>query len=239
MTALRKEFAEAVLDLLYLLERTYPKRSSIDIVGNRYRLSADERMMLFRGIFTRAECEARTEKRSRWSAAAVDTWVIDGYNVFITLESYLTGRVVFRALDGFTRDITGVYGNYTFGTRTRRAAGLLVQVLKSRVPEGMPVFVYLDEPVSKSGEFARFLRDLFDREAIKAQVDVVRSPDALIRKNHAGKGDLVATSDTVLIDGVACCVDMPSLVLRGILERDILDIQDFMEEELPWVVALR
>jgi hypothetical protein len=196
-------------------------------------------MMLFRGVFAREECEARTRKRVSWSASSIDTWVFDGYNVFITLESYLSGRLVFRALDGVLRDITGVYGNYTFGDRTRHAAALIVRGLKNQITDDTPVFFYLDEPVSRSGEFARFLRDLFEQEAIKSEVEVVRSPDGVIQKKHAGARDLVATSDTVLIDNVVHCIDFPNLVLCGIMGGDLIDIQAFMERDLPWIGALR
>ena len=94
MKVLHKKIGLAVQDLLYLLEREYPKKPAIELVGNRYRLSSEERMILFRGVFIRSTCENRTRKRSRSHGFTPQCCVIDCYNVFITIESYLSGRLV-------------------------------------------------------------------------------------------------------------------------------------------------
>jgi hypothetical protein len=220
----------AVVDLLYLLEKGYPKKSALELVGNRYRLSSDGRMILYRGVFTRGECEGRMRKMSGLKANVSDTCAIDGYNVFITIESYLRGRLIFRALDGFIRDISGVYGNYTFGDRTEQATDLLIPCLQGALSEVHRFFVYLDEPVSRSGDFARFLRKAFEAAGIPAVVEVVRSPDEVIVERH--EHDLIATSDTVLLDRIEHCTDIPDTVLvRG----TVFDLQLLLRRELAWL----
>ncbi len=226
MAKLNKNFKRAVDDLLYMLERDYPKRSSIEIVGNRYRLGSDERMMLFRGVFKDSECRERMKKRVDPKKKIKERCVIDGYNVFITLESFLSGRMVFRSLDGWVRDISGVYGNYTFGSLTVRAAGLILDFIKNCIEQGPSVFIYLDYPVSKSGEFAQFLRDLLVKEDLVAHVEVVKSPDVRIVKEH--KKDIIATSDTVLIDKTEACVDVPAYLICDHMGKNIVDLIGFM-----------
>jgi hypothetical protein len=227
----------AAVDLVYLLERGYPRKSSIDLVGNRYRLSGDCRKILLRGVFSREECESRTVKRTGAYPGSPLLCVIDCYNVLITIESYLTGRCVFRALDGFTRDIAGVYGNYTFGRRTEQAMMLLLECLRDAGQGRWELKFYLDAPVSRSADLACFLRDTLESADIIPQVEVVRSPDRRILTLHAH--DLVATSDTVLIDGVGHCIDLPALVLEKPGSRDLLDLQQLTEKRIPWVGALR
>jgi hypothetical protein len=220
----------AVVDLLYLLEKGYPKKSALELVGNRHRLSGDGRMILYRGVFTRGECEGRIRKMADLKTSPSDTCVIDGYNVFITIESYLRGRLIFRALDGLIRDISGVYGNYTFGRRTEQAMALLIPCLQGALSKVGRFFIYLDEPVSRSGEFARFLRSACSAAGIPAMVEVVRSPDEVIAERHGR--DLVATSDTVLLDRVEHCTDIPDAVLdRGTL----FDLQVLLRGELTWL----
>jgi hypothetical protein len=226
----------AACDLVYLLERGYPRKSSIELVGNRYRLSGDCRKILFRGVFGREECESRTAKRTGAYPSGPLLCVVDCYNVLITIESYLTGRCVFRALDGFTRDIAGVYGNYSFGRRTEQAIVLLLDCLRDAGQGQWEFQFYLDAPVSRSADMACFLRDALERADIIPQVEVVRSPDRRIITAHAH--DLVATSDTVLIDCVGHCIDLPALVLERRRSRDFLDLQQLTEELIPWVGAL-
>ena len=233
---LHKKIKAAARDLLYLLERDYPRKASIELVGNRYRMAAQERMVLYRGVFARAVCEHRI--RRRWSEASAqhEYCAIDCYNVFITVESYLQGRLVFRALDGFIRDVSGVYGNYSFDELTPRAADLIVGALRQNLSGTLMFHFYLDYPVSRSGEFAAYLREKMDGEGIPSRVEAVKSPDMIIMKQHAG--DLIATSDTVLIDSAECCVDIPELVFHGIMGRDVPDLQMLMKDDLPWLRSL-
>jgi hypothetical protein len=225
---LHKKITGAVSDLLYLLERDYPRKSSIELVGNRYAMTSQDRMVLYRGVFRQKVCECRIGKRWSGESASFKRCVIDGYNVFITIESYLKGRLVFRALDGYIRDVAGVYGSYTFNDMTPRAAKLVMSALKQHLRGLSQVVFYLDYPVSKSGEFAAFLRETSKRAGIDALVDVVKSPDSLIASRHAN--DVIATSDSVLIDAVGCCVDIPALVFSGIMGKTVPDLGLLMRE---------
>jgi len=41
---------DAVKDYFFLQNKAYPEKASVALVGDRYRLSKEERMVLFRGI---------------------------------------------------------------------------------------------------------------------------------------------------------------------------------------------
>lgn len=230
MVEIHRNFQEAVTDLLNLLNRGYPKKPSVELVGNRYRLNADERMMLYRGVFDEATCRERIKKKIDLKAAQENKLAIDGYNVFITLESYLAGKTVFLSLDGYVRDVAGVYGNLTFGEENIRCADVFIKftttflrpTLSTVPPLCQPLFIYLDYPVPRSGELASYLRKRFDEEGLKVEVDVVKSPDSFILEHH--RGDVVATSDTALIDRVERCFDIPEAVIRKMFNRKLPEI---------------
>ena len=98
-------------------------------------------------------------------------------------------------------------------------------------------FFYVDCPVSKSGEFAAFLRERMEVAGIPALAEAVKSPDKHISMHQAS--DLIATSDSVLIDSVKHCVDIPDLVFRGIMEREILDLQQLVKDHPPRLESLQ
>jgi len=209
----------AVADLVWLLDRGYPKKPALDLVGNRHSLDRDERLVLYRGVFDRASAAGRMAKKCDPFSEPIDRLLIDGYNVLITIESYLAGKRVFRSLDGFVRDISGVYGGYVLGDLTKRSVGLLIEFVEMLPPAAEPekkpaVTLYLDEPVSRSGELASFIRESLRLGGIRGEVKVVRNPDEeLIRDSTNYEPTAVATSDTVVIDKVRRCVDIPAFLI--------------------------
>lgn len=219
-------FQNSIADLTYLLNRGYPKKQAIELVGNRYRLDSDERNILYRGVFDTQSAARRKAKRCALSQ--VERILIDGYNVLITLESYLKGKTVFRGLDGYVRDIAGQYGDYTFDDFTRRSAGLLVQFITAGVIKSSKRFtggvLFLDYPVSKSGELAAYLRRLFENEHLSIEVAVVQSPDFMIIKGGAQKGTAVASSDTVILEKVSLVYDVPAFIIGTLFGKRIPDL---------------
>ena len=78
-------FQQALKDYFYLIDRSYPEKGSLKLVGDRYMLSTDLRNLLYRGVTSRENSKQR-------SARLVDTphapLIIDGYNVLFTLLNY-------------------------------------------------------------------------------------------------------------------------------------------------------
>jgi hypothetical protein len=219
-------FRNAVDDLIFLLDRRYPKKQAIELVGNRYRLDGDERKILYRGVFDTRSAERRRAKLCALSQ--VERILIDGYNVLITLESYLKGKMVFRSMDGYVRDIAGQYGDYTFDDFTKRSVDLLVQFMKAEFLKSSKTFtggeLYLDYPVSKSGELAAYLRRKCEKAHLQIEVSVVRSPDFLIIEGGAKKGTAAASSDTVIIDKVSLVFDVPAFIIGEVFGKEVFDL---------------
>ena len=255
-------FQNAIEDLVFLLDRQYPKKSAIELVGNRYQLDSDERMVLYRGVFDTEGMKERLRKRVE--TPVTGRVLIDGYNVLITIESYLKGKLVFRSLDTFVRDVSGMYGNHAFSDFTRRSIELIVQFMKqgktgcgmnkpadggrgdsvytgsvrpdsvrpdsSRTDSIRPDSVqqdtvFLDYPVSKSGELAASMRKAFKKDRLNVEVAVVKSPDKLIiEESRAGGLVVVASSDTVILDRVARGIDIPAYIIERIFQKELIDL---------------
>jgi hypothetical protein len=221
-------FHNSIEDLIFLLDRKYPKKQAIEIVGNRYRLNHSERMILYRGVFDTHSTVLRKEKRVE--IQKIKRLAIDGYNVLITLESYLKGRIVFRSLDGFVRDVAGIYGKQTIDHYTQKCIALLVEFLQDCLMANSGFFqegvLLLDLPVSKSGELASYLRDSFSLKKLNVKVDVVKNPDGvMIEEVKLSKDTVVATSDTVVLDNVGMSFDIPDYIIREMLYKKVVDLE--------------
>jgi len=199
---------DAAKDLRYLLNRGYPRKVCLELVGNRYRLSFDERHLLHRGVFSELDSKSRLEKRIPAGRTKNRNLAIDGYNVLITVEAGLCGRPLVLADDGFTRDISGLSGNFRKTARTEKALKLIIEVLKTMNPRHA-LFLF-DAPISKSGELAEEVRTQLMKESLPGDALAVKVPEKIL----IGFPGIVATSDTAIIDQSEKVVDLAGHVLR-------------------------
>src|SRR5512139_18672 len=100
-----EEFHQAAIDFRYLLNRGYPRKVSLDLVGNLYQLTSDLRHLLHRGVFSKADSQSRSKKKISIRGIRGKELAIDGYNVIITVEAGLSGQPLVLGDDGFIRDI--------------------------------------------------------------------------------------------------------------------------------------
>ncbi|MEM6698016.1 MAG: DUF434 domain-containing protein, partial [Bacteroidota bacterium] len=142
-------FKEAADDLCFLLTRGYGKSSSLQIVGNRYRLNKRQRDALQRICSSEQEIAQRKSTAINPSTLSNATVEIDGFNLLILLESALSGAYVFKGRDGTIRDISSVHGTYKRVQQTETAMKLIGDTLKEL--SVLHVKWYLDRPVSNSG----------------------------------------------------------------------------------------
>ena len=185
---------EATGDYLYLLERGYSQRQALKLVGDRYRLTGVERSMLYRGVVRNADTLSRTEKRIDSIPAGARIY-IDGYNVIRTVGSYLLGKNLFVAMDGFLRDASEMHRSTLKKPVLEKSVELLIGFLSGTGPESVAIF--LDEPVSKSGELALKLNTMLRESGISGKAETVRSPDHQLKQVGSG---IVCTSDSAIID---------------------------------------
>ncbi len=203
-----KDLREAADDFRYLLNRGYPRKPSLELVGNRYRLTFDERHLLHRGVFPDADSERRQKRKITTQKIQNKDLAIDGHNVLITIEAGLSGRPLVLGDDGFIRDISGLSGNYRKSEKTEEALLLIFNALK-RVKPRHTLFLF-DAPISRSGELAREIRSRLKKEGIRGDGRAMKVPEKVL----IGFSGVVATTDTAIIDQSPKVFDLAGHILR-------------------------
>ncbi len=186
-------FTDAITDYFYLLNRGYPEKGSLKIVGDRYCLSGDMRIVLYRGIAAKEKIISRQER-------ITDTIIgkeihIDGYNVLFTLLNYKLGRLVFISSDNICRDAGSLFGKIRkqkdFITTLIQLVNYLALVKPSYVR------IFFDSPVSFSQDHRLMADNLLFDKGLDGDVQVVRSADYELKQVTNG---IICTSDSAIID---------------------------------------
>jgi len=213
-----KNLQEAAGDFRYLLNRGYPRKASLELVGNRYGLDYDQRHLLHRGVFSDADSRSRRKKRIPVGHVRNKDLAIDGHNVIITIEAGLSGRPLVFGDDGFIRDISGLSGAFKKTLKTEEALQLIFSALMKVKPR-QTLFLF-DSPISMSGKLAREVRDLLMEHHLRGDATAVRVPEHIL----IGFPGMIATSDTAIIDQSKKVVDLAGEIIRRQREWPLLDL---------------
>lgn len=209
----RHALRQATADLGWLLTKGYASTSALKLVGDRYRLTARQRLAV-----SRCACgeEQRDQRRQHCVGAADlehrELW-IDGYNVLTSVEAALAGMVILHAQDACFRDMASMHGNYRTVKETMPAIRLLGQLLSQ-----WKVSVcrwYLDAPVSNSGRLKSLLQKMADEYDWAWSVELVADPDPILTCS----GQVVASADSQIIDKAQCWFNLA----REVIESEIPD----------------
>lgn len=209
------ELKKAGGDLLYLLNKKYPKQNSLDLVGNRYSLDSDERHILHRAIYSEKESKTRKQKLISPLEAKDKIIGIDGYNVLITIESAIRKKPVILCRDGLVRDISGVSKKYKISETTLKALDLIFKVLVKYKPK--KVFFYFDSPISKSGELASSVRERLKENRLDGEASAVRVPEKYLLNF-----EVISTSDSAIIDRTKFIFDLAGFIIRRRLKKKLI-----------------
>ncbi|MBM4274532.1 MAG: DUF434 domain-containing protein [Deltaproteobacteria bacterium] len=211
---------EAAADFRYLLDRGYPRRAALALVGDRYGLNRTGRQLLHRGVFAPEEAAARRAKLRPLAQVARQPLGVDGHNVLITLECARRGLPLVAADDGFIRDVGEISRAFRLSSETHQVLALLADFLAAgQVRE---VHVFYDAPLSRSGELARHTAAIFADRGLKVAAAAAPVPE----KELAAFPGAVCTSDTALIDRVAVVVDLAGELIREQLRsQNLIDLQ--------------
>jgi len=211
-----KDIQKAARDFRFLLNRGYPRKAALELVGNRYGLTSDERHLLHRGVFSDSDSESRRKKKAFLGDVLNQDLVIDGHNVLITIEAGISGRPLILGDDGFIRDISGVSGNFKKTETTEKAIQFIIRAIKKMRPT--QTLFLLDAPISKSGELAEAVRNYLKKEDISGNAMALRVPERIL----IGFPGVVATSDTAIINRSKKVLDLAGHVLRKSIELESL-----------------
>jgi hypothetical protein len=215
-------FKAACQDYHYLVNRDFPVRGSLILVGDRHRLNRDQRSLLYRGI---ASDQQASQRRERLTPPFKGMHLlIDGYNVLFTLLNYRLGRAVFISNDGMVRDAGSMHGKQRNQQVFKECMDDLFGSLLDLSPERTDFF--LDAPVSCSSFHQQAIQQGFEKNGLKGSCTLVRSADQEIQVLSTG---ILATSDTVLIQNSNLPVtDLPMFILKNKYQADLMKIIDFL-----------
>ncbi len=213
---------EALGDYFLLLNRGYPERPTVKLVGDRYRLTREERMTLYRGITSKDKALAR-QARITTDLKGRELY-IDGYNVLFTLVNYLMGKLIFIGNDGILRDCGEVYGKVENEKLFYRGVNFLLEFI-TRSGTGR-VEIYLDRTRAGSDLYSRELGKRLVEAGIAGEVFLVKSADRELIKKKDG---IIASSDSEIIDATDCQIaDLARQALETKFGIKILDLGNFL-----------
>lgn len=192
-------FKEAVMDYLFLESKEYPGKAALKIVGDRYRLTGTQRMVLFRGIFSIDKALSRKFKIT--TDLKGKKLYLDGYNVLFTIMNYLLGKVLFIGNDGLLRDAGAGYGKIEKEEFFYKAIDLLFDWPGNSAVESM--VIYLDRSVPNSDLHLKALERELRQSNINGKVNLVRLADEELKRKRDG---VIATSDSEIIAATTCRV---------------------------------
>lgn len=212
------EFLPALRDYAYLLNRNYPRKSILKIVGDRYLLNTFQRILLSRGIFTDDDVRKRIRKTGKEIRGK--ELFIDAYNILYTVCNYLLGRMVFIGNDGFVRDTGEVYGKPHDDPVFARSIDLCLAYLEKTKPARVEFL--LDSPISHSAELAGELRRSLAEFGIEGDARIDKNPDRVLIRQQAG---VVVSSDSDILDNTELpVIDLAHLVLEDNFELQLPDL---------------
>jgi hypothetical protein len=218
-------FKDALTDYYYLLNKNYPEKETLKLVGDRFRLTGVQRSILFRGITSKVKALKRKAKLISLENLRGKILYIDGYNVLFTIMNYLLGKVTFIGNDNILRDSGGTYGKIENETTFFQSANLLMDFIHKNAFQ--QITIYLDSPVSNSSSHLNELVKIIPQKKIKGHIHLIRSVDHQLKQINDA---VIATSDSEIIDHTTSkIIDLA----RGALETSygvtILDLGSLIE----------
>jgi len=184
----------AVHDLSWLLSHGYAEESSLKLVGDRYDLTARQRLAVWRSACSDQALGHRGECLTTTADCRAAGLAVDGYNLLITVESALSGGVVLIGRDGAYRDLASIHGTYHKVEETIPAVELIAEFLRRAGVASIDW--YLDSPVSNSGRLKALMAEVLAGRNVQWNIELVSNPDAVL-VDWPGP---VVTSDSWVLD---------------------------------------
>lgn len=217
-------FKEAVIDYFYLVQKGYPPRGFLQLVGDRYHLASQERTMLYRGIVPEIVAKIRKLKAINQTLICGQELFIDGFNVILTISAYLLGLPLFMANDGFLRDASALRGKINMQNKLMEAINLLVEFTETINTE--KIHIFLDQKVKIHQEILKLLLEIQKRNFKIFELHISDNVDKELKSISSG---IVCTSDSGIIE--SCNSPLFDLAFHVIKTRfcpQILNLHDLI-----------
>ena len=185
---------KAVCDMSMLLTRGYAEKSTLKLVGDRYSLTARQRLAVRRSVCSDQQLRSRVSKQVSRENIKNRQVVIDGFNVLITMEALLSSAPVFICRDGCFRDLSGIHGSYRRVSETTSGLEIIAGCLNNLKVKS--VRWLLDKPVSNSGKLKTIIGQMASKNKWPWQIELTFNPDTELCRTD----EVVITSDSEVLD---------------------------------------
>ncbi len=220
---LSTDFSSAIFDYYSLLQKKYPQKSILKIVGDRYRLSRDERNMLYRGVSVASENIFRKDKIVN-ELPTGSTLIVDGLNQILTVSSYLNGNAVFISTDGILRDASEMHGKIFRTDLLDRSISLIfnfIQPLKLR-----QLIFYIDQQMSHHQK----IKEMLSGRISESQIIISDQVDKSLANITSG---IISTSDSQIIKKTKLKIfDLSLQTLKFHFKPNFLDLHHLLYKNL-------
>lgn len=211
---------EAVEDFSYLLTRGYSDKSSLKIVGDRYKLHRRQRQALLRASCSDHAKETRPKKNFLPDQIHGKQIAIDAYNLLIFVESVLGGGIAISCRDGCFRDIASIHGTYRRVEETLPALLLIGNVVQKLHPKSIQWF--LDAPVSNSGRLKGYMDEVAVKNQFLWKISLANNPDRILINNEDW---VVVSSDGWVIDRSKYWFNMHRRIVEQIPTANVIHLE--------------
>lgn len=201
---------QAVSDLNWLLGRGYADKSSVKLVGDRFRLTERQRMAVMRCACSKVQRKRRAKKELSAEAMQGQSVIVDGYNVLITVEAALSGGALLKGTDGCIRDLASIHGTYRQVEETEAALGVIAAAFERlgvRDAEWL-----LDSPVSNSGRLRQFMMEWAGQHGTRWGVELALIPDKILIMSNR----VVLSSDSAVLDACRRWFNFAAYAIEGL-----------------------
>ncbi|WP_412987311.1 DUF434 domain-containing protein [Pontimicrobium sp. IMCC45349] len=214
---LQIKFKEAIKDMLYLLSRGYAEKSSLQLVGNKYRLNVRQQQAIQGMSASQQQMELRQVNEVYLNQLHSETIIIDGFNLLIILESALSGAYLFKGVDGAYRDLSSVHGTYKRVQQTETAIHLVGETLKHH-----KVIWVFDQPVSNSGRLKTMLREIAEQKGYHWDIILDHNPDKMLAQSK----HIIVSSDAWILDRTKHWLNLAAYLINQHIENsNIIEAQ--------------
>ncbi|RLE61125.1 MAG: hypothetical protein DRJ35_01285 [Thermoprotei archaeon] len=218
----RRDLLEAARDFYFLLNRGYKRKSSLDLVSSRYLLSREERLILYRSIFSREISENRLKKLVNVEDIRGKIIVVDVFNLTSTTVSSMLRDTLVLGTDRIIRDIAATRRKIRY--REIYISGMIISFLFIYRFSPLKVIAVFDAPISKSAEFAVILKEICKNLDMDCEVILSKHADTDIIRLSGVYDAITVSSDSVVIDKVERIVDLGGLIANILSHESIIEI---------------
>lgn len=222
-----EKLKEAVIDMRFLLNRGYHRKTAADYITSRYQLNEKERAIIYRAVYSIKKSEDTLRKILKPEEIKDKVLSIDGFNNIITIENALKGNVLIKCDDGLIRDVSYTSRKFKFSENTNKALNMIFETLKIYKPS--KIHFFFDKQISFSGEIASMVRLKMRDENIIGDAQTSSRND----KTIILLGEIIASSDSLIIEKAKNIFDLAGNIIKSRYNHLILDITTFNDNNGP------